>query len=92
MVGDGEPVIGSVARALGTSARTLQRRLCEQELTFNEIVDEVRASMSKELLANADLALGEIALLLGYSQMSPFVRAFKRWTGTTPGEYRQSVR
>lgn len=92
MLREGEPSIGTVAKSLGTSARTLQRRLSEQKVTFNELVDSVRAGVSKELLKNADLALGEIAFLLGYSEMSPFVRAFKRWTGKTPGEYRQTTR
>jgi AraC-like DNA-binding protein len=77
-----------VARELGMSARTLSRRLAEEGTTFARIVEEYRASMAKGLLQESDLQVTEIAFVLGYSELSTFSTAFRRWTGKTPLEFR----
>lgn len=81
----------SIARRLSVSTRTLQRRLATQGLAFRALVDELQAQMALELLARPELTVDEIALQLGYTQASSFHRAFKRWTGQTPGEARQDL-
>ena len=85
---DGEPDQPSIARALGLSERTLQRRLSEENASFASLVDEVRADLARLYLGDPKLAIFEIAFLLGYSEPSAFNRAFKRWTGQSPSEFR----
>lgn len=85
------PSVGAVARALGTSPRTLQRRLGERGLSFRDVVEQVRERHARVYLANADLSIAEIAQRLGYAEVSAFLRAFKRWTGTTPGRVRAAA-
>lgn len=77
-----------IARDLGMSARTLSRRLAEEKTTFQKIVEQLRASLASSYLRDSDLSLAEIAFLLGYSGLSSFSEAFKRWTGQSPGQYR----
>lgn len=77
------------ARRLSVSPRTLKRRLAEQGTTYSDIVDEARKKQAMVLLEDARLTLGEIAERLGYSDIANFTRAFKRWTGKTPGEARR---
>jgi AraC-like DNA-binding protein len=85
---DGAPSIGIVARALGTSARTLQRRLSDEGLSFQGIIDALRADLARAYVRTGRLSVGEVAMRLGYAQTSAFVRAFRRWTGTTPKQLR----
>jgi AraC-like DNA-binding protein len=85
---EGQPTIKTVARALGASTRTLQRRLREEGVGFAELLDTFRRRMAAELLQRHDLAVYEIAFLLGYSEPSTFFRAFRRWTGMSPLQYR----
>src|SRR5262249_12271652 len=87
----GVPELAQVARALGTSARTLQRRLADEKITFAEVVDGLRRELAHAYLREPDRALGEIAFLLGYTEVRAFLRAFKRWTGTTPSSYRKRL-
>jgi len=84
----GEPEQAQIARQLAMSERTLQRRLKDEGITFNALVDEVRLELAKMYLADDKLAVYEVAFLLGYSEPSAFNRAFKRWLGTSPSEYR----
>jgi AraC-like DNA-binding protein len=84
----GEPSLEGVARALGMSERSLQRRLRELGYTYNALSDEVRATMARLYLEQPDLALAEVGYLLGFADQSTFHRAFKRWTGRTPREAR----
>lgn len=86
----GEPGLAAVARRLGVSARTLQRRLGEQGTSFASIVDDVRRELARREVALGKRSFGEIAFLLGFSQASAFDRAFRRWTGSTPSAYRRS--
>jgi len=89
---DGGPDIGDVARHLGVSARTLQRRLAEAGQSFNQIVEATRRETAETWLAGSHLAIGEIGYLLGYSDVAAFHRAFKRWTGLTPLSFRRERR
>ncbi|MCV2888376.1 AraC family transcriptional regulator [Ruegeria aquimaris] len=77
-----------IARDLGMSTRTLSRRLAEEKTTFQKIMEQLRASLASSYLRDSDLSLAEIAFLLGYSGLSSFSEAFKRWTGQSPGQYR----
>lgn len=85
----GEPDVGSVARELGLSTRALQGRLRKAELTFSDLVDDVRRSLAAVLVADERLSLVNVALLLGFAEQSSFTRAFRRWYGSAPGEYRR---
>jgi AraC-like DNA-binding protein len=87
----GEPDQGVVARALAMSERTLQRRLADEGATFAGLLDEVRADLGRMYLADRQLAIFEVAFLLGYSEPSPFNRAFRRWTGKSPSEFRHAL-
>jgi AraC-like DNA-binding protein len=80
-----------VAKKLHTSARTLHRRLSEEGTTFRELSDELRHHLALGYLYEKDLALSEIAFVLGFSNPNAFHKAFKRWTGTTAGAYRARV-
>ena len=84
----GEASQDQVARALGMSPRTLSRRLSAENTTFFETLENLRKSLSISYLKDSDLSLTEIAYLLGYSGLSSFSEAFKRWTGASPGQYR----
>lgn len=80
--------IESVADALHASARTVQRRLEDEGTRYSEVLDDVRARRARECL-RTDAPLAEIAARIGFSDLAPFTRAFKRWTGTTPGAFRR---
>ncbi|MBF5041572.1 MULTISPECIES: AraC family transcriptional regulator [Myxococcaceae] len=83
------PGVAEVARALRMSPRTLQRRLADEGTSFQALVDAVREEQARLYVKESERALDEVAWLLGYSEKSTFLRAFRRWTGTTPGQYRQ---
>jgi len=78
----------SVARELGTSGRSLQRHLQELGYSYNALADEVRAATARLYLEQPDIAVAEVAYLLGFADPSTFNRAFKRWTGSTPARSR----
>jgi AraC-like DNA-binding protein len=88
----GVPEIEAIARQLGLSPRTLQRRLADEELSFQTLVDGVRRSYAERFLAEGRLSIGEIAFLVGFSDPSNFHRAFRRWTGKTPAAHREEHR
>ncbi len=85
----GNPSVAAVARRLAISPRTLQRRLQSQGLRFSDLLDSLREGAAKTYLADPRLAIAEVAYLLGFADQSSFHRAFKRWTGKTPNEYRK---
>jgi AraC-like DNA-binding protein len=87
----GEPDQAAIAQALAMSERTLQRRLQDEGMTFAQLLDEVRADLGRMYLADPKLAVFEVAFLLGYSEPSPFNRAFRRWTGQSPSEFRNRL-
>lgn len=81
-----------VAEALHMSGRTLQRRLTEHRTSFSAVVDEARKRLAWQAVTEGRLTLGQIAFQLGYAEVTPFTRAFKRWTGQTPQEVRRGRR
>ena len=85
------PTRERVAKRLKISARTLQRRLNDWGVTFEELVDEYRRDRAFRLLRRADHSILEIAYSLGYSDPAHFTRAFKRWTGASPRTYRTAL-
>jgi AraC-like DNA-binding protein len=85
---DGLPRASRIARRLGMSERTLQRRLAEEGHTFQALADGARREAAESLLVGGDHSLGEVAFLTGFSDQSAFQRAFKRWTGRTPAAFR----
>lgn len=85
------PSIHDVARALGMSARSLQRALDAEGTKFQTLVDDVRCEFSRRYLARKSLNLGEVSTLVGFNDTSAFFKAFKRWTGKAPGEYRAAL-
>ncbi len=87
-LGESPPNLEAVARSLRMSRRTLQRRLADDGVAFGDLVDEVRRGLADDYVRDARRPLGEVAFLLGYAELSPFLRAFKRWTGKTPSEVR----
>ncbi len=91
LLGEGRASLGAVAAKLKMSERSLQRRLAAEDVSFETLLDEMRRDLALRYLADPDIAIAEVAYLLGYSEPSPFHRAFKRWTGTTPSEARQSA-
>ncbi|MBU2511270.1 AraC family transcriptional regulator [bacterium] len=84
-----DPGAGEVAEKLGLSVRSLHRKLQQENTTYKGIINKCRKDMALQYLSNKDLAIYEIAFLLGYSETSAFYRAFKRWTGTSPSNYRK---
>ncbi|HYO57676.1 AraC family transcriptional regulator [Archangium sp.] len=77
-----------IAARLHMSKRTLQRRLEEGGLSFQELVDRVRAEKARALVRDGHLTLNDVAFRLGFSDVSSFSRSFRRWTGVSPGRYR----
>lgn len=88
----GLPGMEAVARELGTSGRTLRRRLAEEGLTFERVRDAALSAIAKDRLRDTRLSLEEVAYLVGFSEASAFRRAFRRWTGMTPGRFRGTAR
>lgn len=84
----GVPKMPEIARRLGFSERTLQRRLGAEGLSYQKLVDAARRELAEGLLVQSDYALADVAFLTGFSEQSAFNRAFKRWRGQTPAEYR----
>ena len=90
-IGEDLPDIGEIARQFAMAPRTLQRRLSAEGASFKELIDITRREAAQRLLADRSLAVAEIGYLLGFSEPSAFNRAFKRWRGTTPLEYRRTI-
>ena len=86
---DGEPKLPDVARTIGVSVRTLQRRLGESGVDYKGLVDDIRHRLALRYLKDRKHTLSEVAYLLGYSEISAFSRAFRRWTGSTPSDHRR---
>jgi AraC-like DNA-binding protein len=84
----GSPGIEDVARRMNCSGRTLQRRLAERNLNYQMLLDNIRKDMAIELLSTTELPITQIATRTGFADDSTFHRAFKRWTGASPGAFR----
>lgn len=83
------PSLGAIAQVLQTSTRTLRRELGRQQTSYKQLIDEVRRARAEEWLASNSMPLGRLARGLGFASTSSFRRAYKRWTGRTPGAARQ---
>lgn len=88
----GEPTLSQLAARLHCSERTLQRRLQQEDTTVQALFDEVRLQLAKRHLRESKESIAEISFLLGFSEVRAFHRAFKRWTGSTPGAFRVEPR
>lgn len=84
------PDMEQVAAHLHMSTRTLRRKLADQHSSFRALQDDVRQALAEDLLTAGGLSLEEIAERLGYGEASNFIHAFRRWKGTTPGQYLSS--
>lgn len=84
-----EPDVVSVASRLNMSQQTLYRKLKQEGVFFQKLVETVRFTKARQLLAQSGLSASEIALMLGFSELSAFSRAFKRWSGMSPKAFRE---
>jgi AraC-like DNA-binding protein len=84
--------LGEAARQLTVSSRTLRRHLALEGVSLRVLQEEVREALAEELLVSDGPSVAEIAERLGYSQVSSFTQAFRRWKGVGPREYRQRAR
>ena len=89
---DGYPTIERVAEHIGSTARTLQRRLSEAGMTHTAVVEHARFDMALRKLKTMHLSIGQVAKELGFRDPSSFSRAFQRWTGMSPRAYRRMLR
>ena len=86
----GQPSLTDVAKQLGMSERTLQRRITEDGSTFREILSDARREMGRRLLADPATDIDEVACLLGYQDTASFYRAFREWEGMPPNRWRDA--
>jgi len=86
----GIPSIAQLGEHMGMSNRTLSRRLSENGITFRDLIQKTQEEVSKDLLKNSARSVSEIAFLTGFSEQSAFNRAFKRWTGMSPAQFRKT--
>ena len=84
----GESPEGDIAKVLHMSRRTLQRKLADADLTYQQLVDDTRHDLALRYLEDPGKSITEITFLLGFSGQSAFTRAFRRWTGKSPSDYR----
>jgi AraC-like DNA-binding protein len=87
---EGAPRMADIARCLGLSERSFDRRLSEHGMSFQALAEETRRDLAEGLLRDDRHSLAEIAFLTGFSEQSAFTRAFKRWAGATPASYRRA--
>ncbi len=87
-IASGRPEVADVARELGMSERTLQRRITEQGSSYRGLLDEARQELGRHLLSDDQNGIDEIAFLLGFQDTSSFYRAFRSWEGVTPAQWR----
>ncbi|HZW20717.1 AraC family transcriptional regulator [Noviherbaspirillum sp.] len=83
--------LATIAEELNVTQRTLQRKLAEAGVTFQQVLDRTRRDLAIDYLKRDRLSLAEIAFLLGYQEQSSFCHAFKEWTGMNPGAYREGL-
>ncbi len=83
--------VETVAKSFHMTSRTLRRKLQAEKTSFKDLVDEMRHQLAISYLRQPNLAISEVAYLLGFSSSAAFHRAFKRWTGSTPSGYRKGM-
>jgi AraC-like DNA-binding protein len=81
----------AMAEFLGLSPRTLQRKLKEEGTTYIQLLNDTRKELASQYISNSRLSISEISYLLGFAEPTNFTRAFRRWTGKSPSEYRMSA-
>ena len=86
----GIPTLEEMAANFNTSSRSLQRKLQDEGVTYQQLADSIRKSLALDYLESGKYPIKEISYLLGYNELSAFSRAFKRWTGTSPVMYQKS--
>jgi AraC-like DNA-binding protein len=86
------PEMPAAASAMGMSERSLRRRLEDEGSSYSQLVEEAKLDLARELLAARERPIKQVALELGFADVSSFHRAFKRWTGQTPAEFRAQPR
>lgn len=86
----GTPTLGEIAKQVSMSERTLARHLEDEGTTYKALLEDLRRRLALRYVRRSELPFSEIAGLLGFSQTAAFHRAFRRWTGRTPLEYRRS--
>jgi AraC-like DNA-binding protein len=79
----------AIARALAMDESTLRRRLAREGSSFRAIVQDVRYEIARQLIGESELTLAEVAAVLGFGELSVFTRAFRRWSGATPSQWRK---
>ncbi|HEY8025601.1 MAG TPA: AraC family transcriptional regulator [Burkholderiaceae bacterium] len=84
--------LAHIAKDLRISSRTMQRKLQDAGLTFQQVLDRTRRDLAMEYLRRGQLSIAEIAFMLGYREQSSFNHAFKDWTGANPGAYRATLK
>jgi len=85
----GAPKVEDIAGALGLSTRTFQRKLADAGLSFSEMIQETRRELAEKYLEQSEISITDIAYMLGYSEVSSFTAAFRKWHQITPSEYRR---
>jgi len=90
-IGANTPPATEVARILGLHSRTLHRRLAAERTSYRGILDETRHNVARQMLRETQLPIGQVASLLGFDEASAFTRAFRRWAGTSPAEWRRQA-
>ena len=88
---EGRPHVDWVARKMDLSGRSLQRHLSTHNTTFEAVMDRVLTRHATTRLEQGEMQITQLALQLGYADPSHFVRAFRRWTGQTPSEFRRGL-
>ena len=85
----GVPTLDAIAANLNVSSRSLQRKLQEEGVTYQQLTDSIRKSLALHYLQAGQHPVKEVSYILGYNELSAFNRAFRRWTGTTPVSYQK---
>jgi AraC-like DNA-binding protein len=87
----GQPNLANVAQVLQTSPRSLRRALHDMGTSFQELLDETRRERAEEWMRSTDMTVEQVSQQLGFGDIRGFRRAFRRWTGRTPTQFRQQV-
>ena len=88
---NGEPSAERIAQSLHLSLRSLQRHLAEEGSSYEQLLSDTRQALALVHMRDPRCSISEIAYLLGFADTSSFSRAFKRWTGQAPSQYRESL-
>jgi AraC-like DNA-binding protein len=91
-IGAGDCSTTKLSALLGVSPRALSNKLSVSGTSFKQLLDNARFEVAKQLLQNTSMTLADISWKLDYSEVSPFNRAFNRWCGTPPGDWRRNNR